>query len=1070
MLTLHAGNRLELLAAQLIDAEVALDPLEQRIVVTESVSLGRWITHRFCQRQGIACLIETPLPAACLWQLARGVLELPAGEDPLSRERMHWWIHAALGEAAAGNSLPELAGYLRGDGSGLRRWQLAGRIADCFDRYQYYRPELIRRWSDGRGKSWQARLWRAISAGVDDHRVALMERFLGRLRRGPSPRGLPRRLDLFSVHGLPRLLLEAYAALARHTEVHFWLLAPTPEYWADLASPREMARKRLEAPREAALWQAGNPLLTQWGRQGQVFQDMLLSLEEGAVATGTDSFAEPGRDTLLGCLQSDIYQATDAAVETGARAPERSSIEFHVCHGPMRECQVLRDRLLHCLREDDSLQPEDILVMVPEIGRYAPCIEAVFSRPPDDGSPWLPFNLSDVVQPDEHPLIRAFLDLLALPDSRFARSDVLGLVTLPEVQGRFGLTPDDSAELDELFAELRVYWGLDGRDKRDRFDLPAIHDNTWRQAFERIMAGFALGDCSDPGDPAPQPGMTAARADRAARLFTLLDALRRWMRELASPATPGHWAARLAALVEDFFVAGGAEDRLELINETIGSLQEDADLAPGLTISLPVVRHWLTERLGTCADRGRFYSGGVTFCGMKPLRGVPFRVIALLGMQEQAFPRRRRAVEFDRMASDWRHGDPDPVQEDRYLFLETLLAARERLLVSYTGLDIRSNDEREPSVLVRELQDHLDERHRGDGTGKLSETLTRRHPLQPFGLDNYRGPEPGFDKRWLEMGRVVAGHHRPRRERGWPVLALSAPPAPGPLLDRGELARFFRNPPRRFVQQRLRLYDPRVEELPEDEPFELDGLQRWQLAEDLLAWSLRGETGTAEARFRARGMLPHGALAGPAFEAVEADAGRVVGSLPPGPLAPEPVDVDLPLTVGGETWRVAGRVRHFYPGHGLIHLSASAFRIANLLPLWIDHLALAAGGAPCQALYACRDRKVWLQEIGMEKAKEMLAGLVELYLAGQRQPLCLPPKTASAWFESWRRHKDAGKALHAAGSKWHGGHWHAGERDEFHFRVLLRGSDWQPDETLEEAAMRVFGPLQENIRKEEEVE
>ena len=78
----------------------------------------------------------------------------------------------------------------------------------------------------------------------------------------------------------------------------------------------------------------------------------------------------------------------------------------------MRECQVLHDQLLMLLQRHSWLKAEDIVVMVPEISRYAPYIEAVF-QPDDSGKRLgLPWNISDISIADGHPLVKNLLQLL----------------------------------------------------------------------------------------------------------------------------------------------------------------------------------------------------------------------------------------------------------------------------------------------------------------------------------------------------------------------------------------------------------------------------------------------------------------------------------------------------------------------------------------------------------------------------------------------------------------------------------------------------------------------------------
>ncbi len=1090
MLQLHSGNRLEDLADALLASlrGHACSPLEPWTVICESRALAAWLKRRICLEQGIACLVDTPLPAAWLWQSVRTCLNLPAEDDPLSREALIWRLLALLNpeNLARDTAFDELSRYLRDDDSGLKRWQLAERLADAFDRYQYHRPELIRRWSGGEEDHWQARLWRSLVEAVDSHRVALIDRFLSRVRAGETG-ALAGRVDLFSIHNLPPLLMEAYAALSRHIDLHLWQLAPTEQYWADLTTPREMAARRRANPDDLALWQQGNPLLTQWGREVRSFQDALLR-DDLEMHIASEHFHPPERDSLLHQLQADVYDAVDTSPQAAMSIPDEAplpSLQLHVCHSPMRECQALHDTLLHCLQADETLQPEDILVMAPRIGDYAPCIQAVFGNAQDNTR--LPFHIADVLHADEHPLIHAFLGLLDLPAMRFTRAELLGLADLPQVRRRFGLEETDLADLARLFDELRVYWGLDDA-HRQALGLPDLDDNTWHQAMQRVMAGLALGEnLLETGQGrviVPAAGVGARLGECAARFFDLLDTLRAWAGRLDETARPGEWSERLGRMLDDLFANDASDgDRLQRIREALGDLVRVDALGTG-PITRTMVRQFLISRTASEHLQGRLYREGITFCALRPMRGVPFRVIALLGMQDTDFPRRGRMAEFDRMTQR-RHGDPDPGQEDRYLFLETLLAARERLLISYTGRNARTNDPLEPSVVVRELTDYLDERYRFTSCPDLpiSQALTRYHAPHPFSPRNFTSsadedeenrnthtlPRPiSHDHRWHEAALAISQHHRPERKSGWPTLTLPEPEPARQEISPGALAQFLRDPARQFVQQRLRIHEPQTRYLAEDEPFNLNNLQQWEIRNLWLqCWQAGEPAESARQQIRARGLLPHGpwgeqSLAR-AQEKIEAIAARCQQAGLAPPFHWQPTDIDLSLETRGGNWRISGRMTRVLEGRGPVLLDPGRFSMSKLLELWVQHLCLQGmGNGRGQAACAFfSDKTVCIQALNTEEAKAELRRLLEHYHQGLLAPLPLPRKTFDRFAESLVKSQqpDWEAALRAALREWDASGSAQADKARFFNRLILHGHDWIPDETFAETARQLLEPL-----------
>ena len=1129
MLQICRSNRVEtlldLLAHRLGEAPLA-SPFTPETVVAPSPAMARWVHLGLAGAHGVAANLVYPLPASFVWELARDLLDdLPEGDDrqgrgnpargrtpegdALALEPMAWRIYTALPALLPDPAFAPLRHYLQPADDAVKRWQLAERIADAFDRYQLYRPDLIRAWGLPHGDAgatgadaWQPLLWRRLTTGIDDHRVAVIDRLLARLTaEAPCP-GLPERVSLFAVSSLPPLLVEVVQALAGHSRVDLYLHAPTDQFWADLVDQKARARRRLEHPEDAELWEVGNPLLASWGRQGQALQDLLLSREVPAV--DVDAWVAPAADSLLHRLQGDIYTLTGPAPDGSREAliPD-GSLQVQVCHSALRECQVLHDRLLGWFEAEPDLRPEDCLVMIPEIDVYAPYIEAVFERDPSAARPHIPWNLSDVSLRTEHPLILVFLQILDLPNSRFGQAEVLSYLDVPELAATFGLDPDDVARIKGWLAQARLRWGLDAGHKA-RLGLPEVAENTWAQAEQRLFGGYALGpsgDSEEDGDPAfadivPIAGVEGTGAKALGRFWRLLDLLQATAAALTRPRPAADWQTYLTQLLTDLFGAGGDEDgRIQRIRDALADLADLAGAAGEAAgrgdsdepLPLALVRHWLTERLGRDDRRGRYFRGGVTFCGMRPMRSLPFRVVCILGLNDGVFPRPDRPLEFDLMRSAWRPGDPRKGDEDRYLFLETLLCARRRLYLSYVGRDPQANAERQPSVLVRELLDTLDLRFAlppptdGSEAKPLSAALTRVAPLQPFSPRAFRpgGPDQGFDAGWCDLARaalVSAG--RVGAPAAWPEARL--PPAPDALRQVGliTLERWLRQAQRAFVNTRLGVYLGEEAVEADDEPFALDGLAGFDLKRRLIAGRLHalpGAVGPDDGipgvrAMAARGDLPHGAFAGltqaealdevrPLLNQIESYRG----------LDPVRVEVDLAfdpeaeLDLPGGPTRLFGQVPDLYPGLGLLRVRPSKLKGDQVLTLWLHLLAWCAAvpaEGPREGRLIAADQTFPLAlNLDPKTARCHLGRLLAWYWEGLHRPLPLFPKASFAYAQAWAKSKDPTGAVRSA---WVGNDFQQipGERDDPYVRLILNGADLDPMDIPEFAplAQDLYGP------------
>jgi exodeoxyribonuclease V gamma subunit len=306
-----------------------------------------------------------------VWPLLDHLDELP--DDP---------SHAAL-----------LAHLADGDERATRRrFPLARRIADLFDRYAMYRPEMVGGWSRGQdldadghpmstNLAWQPILWRALR-----DRVAVPspdERFQAAADALASdtiarPDDLPDDVTIFGVLGLPPLQLRLLDALSRHVPVTIHAIAPVPA-WTPGPGHRG-------GPPPAGVVRHGCPRRPQRAGSHEPAGD------DGGDREGTGHLDDPAGAapaTALAVLQADI-RADRVRGDDGA-APHRltgddHSIQAHACHGSMRQLEVLREVLLGLLEDDHTLEPRDIVVLTPDITTWDPLIRAVFSdgdRPGD---------------------------------------------------------------------------------------------------------------------------------------------------------------------------------------------------------------------------------------------------------------------------------------------------------------------------------------------------------------------------------------------------------------------------------------------------------------------------------------------------------------------------------------------------------------------------------------------------------------------------------------------------------------------------------------------------------------
>ncbi|MCB1759354.1 MAG: exodeoxyribonuclease V subunit gamma [Gammaproteobacteria bacterium] len=1057
MLKLYQGNRLEYLA----DLLVALHrqqppaPMEAEIVVVPHAGMARWLSLHIADVSGICANYRFPLPAGFLWEtLNRLITELPA-EDPYAPGVMQWTLFGLLGEVGDDARFKPVSAYLTGSGDG-GRFDLAGQIAHCFDQYLVYRPDWIRAWEAGReaiaGDAWQAELWRRLRRRIRvPHWVDLERRLQRVLRDGKALPPLPRRISLFALPALSSGYLSILRQLAGRMDVDLFLLNPCREYWSGTLDPAERIGRELETPSQAHYLDTGNPLLASLGRGGRDLLAQLIDLDLPTI----DLFDAPRQSGLLPQLQRDILELRDGTAEAArVVASDDLSFQLHSCHGPMREVEVLHDRLLQLFEREPELEPHQVVVMTPELVRYAPYIDAVFGAAAEHP---LPFSIVGEEVDAAGDEIAALLRLLQMPDGRCDNDEVLALLETAAIRRRFDIGEEDLGVLRRWIEEAGIRWGEDGA-SRAALGLPANGGNSWRAGMERMLLGYALPGDGDHcfADLLPYAQSAEASAGLLGSLAEFVHVLFDCLDRLRGSHTPVEWCGRLLQLLSRMFDSeGDASRQPQRIRGGIDELRRRAELAGySEPVPLELVRRELSRILQSGGSAGGMLGGGITFCGLAPARALPFDVVCLLGMNDGCFPAGVAQPGFDLMANNFRLGDRPRRVDDRYLFLQSLLAARHNLYISYTGQDLRDNSPLPPSVLVTELLDYLQHAFRySDGTA-IDARWPLRHPLQPFSAAYFQGSGALFSYR-QQMAAAARANLQPGHAAR-PLLPRPLPP-PEPewrVVALPALKAFYFNPTRYLLRERLGLRLEREQPpLEPRDPFEIDYFERERLGRRMIELELSdGSTSALQAVERAAGRLPHGSAGEAQFSELAQRAAGAAATLLRAGLAlqrePEPID----LHIGA--FRIRGQMLRPGP-NGLNSVSFNPLPAGAQLALWIDHLLAqltAAGSDGVRSRWLAAGELVQLQPVADAGARLEL--LLERYWQGLSAPLHLFPKSSLEYARLRRAGRDEEASLASAWGCWAGGFMRRAEWDNPYTRLAF------PDgNALDEAFMQLSEEL-----------
>ncbi|WP_273432705.1 exodeoxyribonuclease V subunit gamma [Chitinibacter tainanensis] len=1047
-LNLFQSNRLEnLFELMLALIEVPLtDPLANEKIIVSSKGMERWLRFALARRTGICAGVDFALPAGFVWQLLQQALPGLPKNSPYGSAALAWRLFEILPRSAARAQSPIVAAYLQ-EGDERRRMALAGKLADVFDQYLVFRRDWIAEWEAGRlvgnlgpDEAWQAALWREAHQAIQQgtlaqaglgapvpHRAEMFVQLFARWAH-EAPQHLPERLTVFGLASMPPAYIDVLGALAEHIDVNLFLLNPCREDWGAIVSPQAQARQQLARPQESLYLDVGHPLLASMGKAGRDFYRAVTEAFPWTMGGDGPLFLDPAADlaspSLLQQLQSDILnlrQRGDApgAVSRYVVPAQDRSLSFHSCHSPMREVEVMHDQICHWLAADPTLLAADIAVLLPDLGPYAPLIEAVFGGAAAACAPALPFNIADLTTAQECPAIAVFLQLFNLPASRCTADEVFGLLENPQLAARFGISADELATLQHWISSAGIRWGLDAAHRAEVLAAaPGLAElgaaNTWQAGLDSLILGAALPQ-AQAGEAlplwqglAPWDDLEGSQVVLLAKLQAVISALASWRQRLQPARTLAEWSTEALQLLEAFFLFDPHQDAerllLQAIRSTLAALAEEAALAElNTSVSRLVVLDWLTHRFDTSSRGSGFVSRGVTFCTMVPMRGLPFRRIAVLGLNESDFPRNPPQAGFDLIAQNPRLGDRSRRLDDRYLFLEILLAARDGLYLSWVGRGVRDNEAYPPSVLVADVLDVVRQGFAAssddDGSTLLAQIYTE-YPLQVFSPQSFQPDTPvqSFNPLWGDAARrLLQGPSELATGTGdaavAPVLAGADEIPPLPTLTLGLLAECLSKPATFFLRYRAQLnLDEAAGALPEDEPFDLRDFADRLVRERTLQY------GPAAAELlAAQGQVPLG-TPGRLLLAREIEAADALRQALPsyrGEADEQVLSEWLALSHAGQSYPLAVTLDRLYPAGQLIERSKVFPR--EVLRFWLRHLAYCAlgGTAPTRVL---APEEVWcFAPLSAVAALSELNTVLAFVLAHWQRPQAWFSKTALQW-------------------------------------------------------------------------
>jgi exodeoxyribonuclease V gamma subunit len=324
---------------------------------------------------------------------------------------------------------------------------------------------------------------------------------------------------------------------------------------------------------------------------------------------------------------------------------------------------------------------------------------------------------------------------------------------------------------------------------------------------------------------------------------------------------------------------------------------------PEKKVDFSTYRQYMLSALARMEPSEKNGFGGVRFIAPSAYLSAPARLYAFLGMNGEVFPRNSHRLSFD--LSD--PALPQKADYDRHLFLNFLLAPRDKVFISYLGRNVKNNDSIPPSALLEELWTVV----RGFlPSVKELKDFTVHHPLHRFSqqyadpanrLVRYVENKPDTQRIWKEKASEDRRKIWEKDDRGRIVIPLE------------QLVRFVEDPVRHYYNRVLRVYYfDREKETEERELFSLGNLDGWAVKDQILTDRLMGNQHPNRLRLelKQKGVLPLKHLGEVGYEDANEAVNEVIAAV--GELVHHrPVTIDLELPIG-DRYVIQGKIASVY--------------------------------------------------------------------------------------------------------------------------------------------------------------
>lgn len=967
---------------------------QKHTFITQTNGINHYLKIRLAEKYGVISNFEFLTPNELIMDVAHKMGNLNSAE--FSTENIRWRLFQLLDSADFKEKFPYIHDYYSSDE--LKRIQLSTKLADLFDQYTVFRTDMMIEWQntplfdtdevDSR-ETWQKWLWTSLKASIGESyldKAEYQREAIKRLQSKDSLDDVTRRFPSIHVFGLTVLTkfhLEILWNLSNAIKVDFYFLNPcVNDFWYDCLSQKDLVRKwswnRFRNYIEE--YSSGNELLTGWGKVSQELFAQLFNLDDDVFSVLNYIEADYQPQTLLEYVQRDIHENIRPGEEVNRFSKtliEDKSIQIKSNYTEAREVEVFYDYLVDLIDNQykGDLQPHDVIVMLPDVELYLPYIKAVFDHAPKK----IPYSIGDRPANREQSLLTVCLTILRFYTKEFTSESVVQLLDYEIIRDKYGI--NDLDFIRQITREANIRFGIKG-DKSLETNFVA-----WETGLKKMFFGvFSKSTPFSHDDDLFEPLATVEGINAIDQTLQFVLFVRRLIfhanlsqkdRELTE------WNKYFMSLVEMLSDEDLDEHHEEInqIKKRLDTLDAINEKLKGVNISFETYLYIIKSYHNNEKVSDGYFRGRVTFCQALPMRSIPFKVVAFLGLNTGDFPRSDAEYSFDIIkmgrsdtSKEPKHrlGDRSTKENDKYLFLEALLSAKDKLFLSYLGVSVKNNKAKNPSLLVDELLNYIQQY--ADKELDVRKILLEQHPLNVSSKTYLDAQSTLFT--YLNDKQTVAFEKN--------INSLQIDTFESNEIDFSDVLKFYNDPIKYYYNKVLGIYYNEDEVLlPDSEVFELEGgleIYHWKniLLEstDLQDIIIKGKKD---------GKLPLGNIATCSVQEIKDDLEAVIEAK--NRLVDNRLSADFELETTLGDYKLKALIKGDYIDF-FLQVITSKNNLKYHYKYFIEYLLLVYAGIDKDFYIIDLDgltQKISKENISRSQSEQVLLKLIDFYLKSKKQ-------------------------------------------------------------------------------------